>query len=300
MRWGVSGYGAEVAFTTQPPSIPVLTTNPITSITTSASTGGGNVSYDGGASITTRGVCWSTLQNPTIADLKTNDGSGIGSFTSSITGLSFSTTYYVRAYATNSVGSAYGLALSFTTQNPSLPTLTTNAITNIAPTSSTGGGNVSDDGGASITARGVCWNTSQNPTIANLTTTDGTGTGSFTSSITGLSGSITYYVKAYATNSAGKSYGSQVSFTFAVGTSYQGGIVFYIDGTGEHGLIAATTDQSTGTTWGCQGTLINTTSANVGTGQANTTAIVNGCNTAGLRYFQMELNTHPLGTLLLL
>lgn len=93
-----------------------------------------------------------------------------------------------------------------------LPTVTTASISSITDVSASGGGNVTDDGGANITARGVCWSTSQNPTVSDSHTTDGTGTGPFTSSITGLSASTTYYVRAYATNSAGTSYGSEVSF----------------------------------------------------------------------------------------
>jgi gingipain K len=94
-----------------------------------------------------------------------------------------------------------------------VPTVTTTAISDIDKNTATGGGNVTADGGATVTARGICWSTSQNPTIAGDHTTDGTGTGSFTSSMTGLTANTTYYVRAYATNSAGTAYGEQVSFT---------------------------------------------------------------------------------------
>lgn len=94
---------------------PSLTTNVITSITPSSAVCGGNITSDGGASVTSRGVCWSTSANPTTADSKTQDGNGIGSFTSTITGLSYNTTYYVRAYATNSMGTSYGNNRNFTT-----------------------------------------------------------------------------------------------------------------------------------------------------------------------------------------
>jgi len=93
------------------------------------------------------------------------------------------------------------------------PTVTTTAISDIDKTTATGGGNVTADGGATVTARGICWSTSQNPTIAGSHTTNGTGTGSFTSAMTGLTANTTYYVRAYATNSAGTAYGEQVSFT---------------------------------------------------------------------------------------
>ena len=98
--------------------------------------------------------------------------------------------------------------------NPAVaPTVTTTAISNIDKTTATGGGNVTADGGATVTARGICWSTTQNPTISGSHTTDGTGTGSFTSAMTGLTANTTYYVRAYATNSAGTAYGEEVSFT---------------------------------------------------------------------------------------
>ena len=98
--------------------------------------------------------------------------------------------------------------------NPAVaPTVTTTAIADIDKTTATGGGNVTADGGATVTARGICWSTSQNPTVNDSHTTDGTGTGSFTSAMTGLTANTTYYVRAYATNSAGTAYGEQVSFT---------------------------------------------------------------------------------------
>lgn len=99
--------------------------------------------------------------------------------------------------------------------------LTTNAATSITQTSAVSGGNITDDGGASITARGVCWSTSHNPTTTNDKTNDGTGNGSFVSNIIGLTTNTTYYVRAYATNSAGTAYGNEVSFTTA-SSSIQG------------------------------------------------------------------------------
>ena len=106
-----------------------------------------------------------------------------------------------------------------------LPTVTTIAISDIDKTTATGGGNVTADGGATVTARGICWSTSQNPTISGSHTTDGTGTGSFTSAMIGLTANTTYYVRAYATNSAGTAYGEEVSFT-----TLQEGIPGDVDG----------------------------------------------------------------------
>jgi len=104
----------------QASSIPTLSTTNISSITSTTASSGGNITSDGGASVTSRGVCWSTSQNPTTSNSKTTDGSGTGTFTSSITGLTADTTYYVRAYAVNSVGTAYGDQKSFTTDTSAL------------------------------------------------------------------------------------------------------------------------------------------------------------------------------------
>jgi Protein of unknown function (DUF1566) len=279
-----TSYGNQLSFTTSP-LLATVTTTSVTLITLTTATSGGNVTSDGGATVTARGVCWSISSNPTTADSHTTDGSGTGVFVSNLTGLTANTLYYVRAYSTNSVGTAYGNEVTFTTLlNPILPTVTTTAVTNISPTTATSGGNVTSDGGATVIFRGVCWSTSPNPTMANSYTTDGSGTGVFESNLTGLTFNILYYARAYAVNSVGTSYGNQMSFTtgFTIGVSYGGGIIFYIDGTGLHGLISATSDQSTGAPWGCYGTLIGGTGTAIGTGQANTTAIVNGCSTAGI------------------
>jgi hypothetical protein len=89
----------------------------VTNITSTTATSGGTVSADGGAAVTARGVCWSTSAIPTITDSKTTDSTGTGAFTSAITGLSSGTTYYVRSYARNSIGTTYGPELSFSTIN---------------------------------------------------------------------------------------------------------------------------------------------------------------------------------------
>lgn len=95
--------------------VPVLTTTAVTDITQTTVKSGGNITSDGGSAVTARGVCWSTDPDPTISDNKTTDGAGTGEFISNITGLMPNTTYYVRAYATNSNGTGYGSVLSFTT-----------------------------------------------------------------------------------------------------------------------------------------------------------------------------------------
>jgi hypothetical protein len=112
-----------------------------------------------------------------------------------------------------------------------VPTITTIAVSSITQTTATSGGTVTADGGAPVTVRGVVWSTSPSPTVALATkTTDGTGTGTFASNITGLSAATTYYVRAYATNSAGTAYGSETSFaTSASGSVTLTNIVLYLD-----------------------------------------------------------------------
>ena len=104
--------------------IPVLTTAAVTDITQTTAKSGGNITSDSGATVTARGICWSTNQTPTISDNKTTDGTGAGEFFSIMSGLSPNTTYYVRAYATNSSGTGYGSVVSFTTQGGSASTFT--------------------------------------------------------------------------------------------------------------------------------------------------------------------------------
>ena len=116
--------------------VPVLTTADVSNITLTSASCGGNITIDGGATVTVRGVCWSTGQTPTIADSKTTDGTGAGSFTSSISGLTPGSIYYVRAYATNSAGTGYGSTMSFTTQDvPTMVNIPAGTFTMGSPTS---------------------------------------------------------------------------------------------------------------------------------------------------------------------
>ena len=194
--------------------LPTLTTTLPSSIGTATASCGGTVITDGGTLVTARGVVWSTMPNPTIAlATKTIDGTGTGVFTSMLSGLNPSITYYIKAYATNSTGTSYGNELSFSTTLTDALTLTTTLPSSIGTATASCGGTVITDGGTLVTARGVVWSTMPNPTIALATkTTNGTGTGMFTSVISGLNPSTTYYVKAYATNSTGTSYGNELSF----------------------------------------------------------------------------------------
>ena len=307
-------------------STPTVTTSAPSNITASTAKCGGNVTSDGGADVTERGICLSKNPDPYITNSTVfKSGSGTGMYTIDLNNLNNNTTYYVKAYAKNSEGIAYGEERSFTTDmfptfqyggetyqvapdpgttmnwenansycnnltlyglsdwrlptkdellkmyveqnsiggfdntyhyyywsntncdndsynivsfsngstnckpnnysfslrpirqvnggSTTTPSVTTSTPSNVTTNSATCGGNVTSDGGATVTARGVCWSTSSNPTIDGNHTTNGTGTGSFTSSITGLAENTTYYVRAYATNSIGTAYGEQKTFT---------------------------------------------------------------------------------------
>ena len=232
-------------------TLPQLSTTAATAITLTTASSGGNITTDGGAAVTARGIVWNTATAPTISlATKTIDGSGTGNFTSAIANLSPSTNYYARAYATNSVGTGYGNEITFTTGAVVLPTLITTAVSGITTNAAASGGTVSNDGGGNITARGIVWSTTQNPTIVVTTkTSDGTGTGSFTSNLSNLIQNTTYYLRAYATNSSGTSYGNEISITTQTinyATMYPSGTVFC------NNIVTAVVDVTnpvTGKTW---------------------------------------------------
>ena len=201
---GIS-YGNDVSFTTT-----LITTSAITNILGQTATGGGTISGDGGYAIIAKGVCWNIMTAPTIDNYKTMNGSSTSAFTSSLTDLTGNTPYYVRAYYTNSLGTFYGNEVSFVT-SPVIPVVTTGDTLNVTKTTAQiVNNNVTNDGGNTVIARGICWGTSSNPTISGNKTTDGGGSGPFSSSIMGLTLYTAYHVRAYATNSAGTGYGSDL------------------------------------------------------------------------------------------
>jgi hypothetical protein len=158
-----------------------------------------------------------------------------------------------------------------------LPELTTISITPLSTTSAKSGGDITNDGGSPIIARGICWSINPDESIAGLHSTDGTGTGNFQSTLIGIDIQKTYYVRAYATNKNGTSYGNEVVCTgLIIGASYQGGVIAWIDNTKIHGIIAAPYDQSTACGWQIGSFNIQTGADNMGFygGSSNTNKIV--------------------------
>lgn len=202
-------------FSTLGPELPIVETSAVNSIAQNTATYIGYVTSTGGEELIERGFCWGTGKMPTIEnDTIIDENIGEGMFLIDITGLRDSTKYYVRAFATNSLGTSYGDTISFVTlANPEKPKVTTKEVSSVTENSAICGGEVIDEGKSTVTARGICWGTSTNPVIENdKHTTLAGGTGEFTSTMTDLASGTKYYVRAYATNNVGTSYGDTISF----------------------------------------------------------------------------------------
>jgi hypothetical protein len=253
------------------------------------------ITSSGGSPITSYGVCWSTTPNPTILSSYSivNNTTGLGNFYTQLNNLIPNTTYYVKAFAINATGTNYGNEVTYTTFNPSIPTLTTTAITAITGGTASSGGTIVNDGGAAITASGVCWSTLPSPTIADNNTTFATSSGTFPSIVNGLLTNTTYYVRSYATNIAGTAYGNQISFTttntLSLGGYYQGGILAYYlqpsdpgySSSTPHGIIISQNIIGNAD-FGCYNiTYPNPFGTLIGSGVSNTTNILAACFTPG-------------------
>ncbi len=210
-----TSYGTQQSFTTTANQTkPTVITADVTDVTTSSAVLGGNVTSDGYADVTERGIVYATSQNPTISNSKVSIGNGTGSFSTTVSGLAANTTYYVRTFAVNSQGIVYGEEISFTTSKTMSPaTVSTVLATGVTTNSAVLGGNVTSDGNLPVTERGIMYSISENLDAAIITIPVGNGTGQFSTPVNGLTADKTYYFKAYATNSLGTTYGKIESFT---------------------------------------------------------------------------------------
>lgn len=194
-----------------PVSLPQITTTFVSNIQQTTATSGGTITNDGGGKVSARGVCWSTTESPTILSSLSSDLATNGVFTSYLTDLIPNTTYYLRAYATNSAGTAYGQQTSFTTTT-GLPTLTTLPVTNIFNGDAESGGIMTSVGTSPISIKGIVYATHPNPTQNDSGCTDNPGPGNFTCYIKYFGANVTYYVRAFAVNDIGTAYGNEVTF----------------------------------------------------------------------------------------
>ena len=193
------------------PTLPVLNTGQASEITISSAVITGEVTDDGGAEVTARGICWGTEAEPDLADNFKASGTGPGEFTCTIDGLDPNTAYHARAYAENSVGIAYGNEVTFTT-SIGAPTVITGQVSGITATNAVCSGTVTYDGGAAITEKGICWSTSPDPDIQDAYTNISTSVETFSCTMTNLLAGTRYYARAYVKNGGGIAYGEQIIF----------------------------------------------------------------------------------------
>jgi uncharacterized protein (TIGR02145 family) len=203
--------------------IPVITTTEVSDISPTTATSGGNITDEGSSRVLNRGVCWSTGLTPTIADKKTTDGTGPGSFSSNITGLNEATVYYVRAYATNTVGTGYGITLSFTTSGQS-PTATVAPATNIDLMSATLNGSVNANYFSAVVTFEYGITTSYDSTVtAAKSPVEGNADTHVSADISGLTAGTIYHYRIKAVNSLGTTYSDDITFT-AIPTDIDGNV----------------------------------------------------------------------------
>lgn len=206
-----TAYGEQVKFTTEL-GVPVVITDSVYRVTVNSARCKGHVESDGGYSVTQRGTCWSKLPDPTLDDDFTSDGSGIGEFTSALNNLQENTTYYVRSYATNSMSTVYGEQKKITTLDGLATVITTNSTT--TATSMVINCEVTDDSGYTVTERGICYSAiNSEPSIDDSKKANGKGKGTYSVSVSELTASTIYYVRAYAINEYGVAYSSTLYVT---------------------------------------------------------------------------------------
>jgi hypothetical protein len=209
-----------ITFSDTVSKLPAVQTVPVDKIVQSSARSGVTLVSAGASSVTSRGVCWSTNPNPTLSDSKyssTFTTSPLYVYLSSLVG---STTYYARAFATNSYGTAYGENVRFTTTAYTLPEVTTTTVTNAGGLEAACTGVVSNTGGyLKCTSQGFCWATTSNPTLDNnvVASTSQLVNVAFTKNIVFPTSGTTYYVRAYATNALGTTYGAVMSIKPTLG-----------------------------------------------------------------------------------
>jgi len=203
-------YGNEIEFRTNIGDV-LLSINNISNVRTESFNVSLYINSLGGGTILKKGICYSTTDNPTINDSKLELNSENNNLSGTIDNLIFNTVYYLRGYVENENGFFYSEGLNVTTKDGVI-SLSTTSVGNITTNSINVSGNISDDGGSTITLRGFCWNKTGNPTIDDDNNQNGDDIGEFSSLVNGLESNKRYYVKTYAQNSIGVFYGNEIEF----------------------------------------------------------------------------------------
>ena len=206
--WGTN-YGEEKTFTTLTEYAPSVEILPASDISFTSFVCSGDVTDSGTYAVTARGFCWANTPDPVITGEHLHVGSGAGAFSAVLADMQPETTFYVRAYAMNSVGVTYSTPITVSTLTPTIPTVSTDTVNGYNECT----GTVLADGNAPVTQRGFCYDTLPNPTLENgiVVAADG-GMGEFTATLTGLPIGKLYFVRAFATNAKGTAYGNQMHF----------------------------------------------------------------------------------------
>jgi hypothetical protein len=217
-----------------------------------------------------------------------NGNPSAGTLEVGVSNLSSNTTYYYRGFAENSLGKSSGTVGSFTTSmpnsvsQPSISTISspiTNAISAILS------GAFINYGNQPVISKGFVYDLNGNLSLAGPKSNEGTGITNFTSVLTNLISDTTYYFRPYAITSTDTIFGATGLFQtepqniFFTGQLYGGGVIFYVDSTGQHGLIASLSDLGQ-FKWGCNGYSIDSTSTDLGSGLSNTFRIATNCFTS--------------------
>jgi Concanavalin A-like lectin/glucanases superfamily len=209
-----TSYGELKVVKTADYSLATLTTDLPKNITYTSAELGGNVVDEGGIAVTERGICLAINKTPTVSDIKIINGKGLGSFANIVIRLIEGTNYSVRTYAINGKGASYGNEQKFTTLAIKAPAVSTELVSNIAATYVTLQGKVTDNGGTDLVEKGFCVSKNTNPSINDIRVkASNTDANAYAIVLTALDPQTKYFVRAYAQNSKGISYGNELSFT---------------------------------------------------------------------------------------